>query len=364
MTTLLVNFAYLDPPLNGGVSRIARQVALGLLDGAPASFRIVFVVRMRFLPRFREWLDYRRNPAIVPYSSRFPSDLMLRLIRPAVIVSPLFGMEPFVRSGLSPHVVSLPDTLSLDHPELFGADEVQRRRQLYLLSSSARQIITLSQFARARILRHLPVSPERVQVIELGADGLPPSIPMQNIPRPFIFYPANTWPHKNHELLFQTMSFIWKERPDVTLVLSGGRPPNVDLSTLVRHYALQHQVLDLGYISDGLVAALYQQAEAMLFTSQYEGFGMPVLEAMHSGCPVICAPVTSIPEIAGEAALYVNDPNPEAWANAFLKQLPNQKATLIQRGYQQAAKFTWRQTRQKWVETILNSAGSVSEREL
>jgi glycosyltransferase involved in cell wall biosynthesis len=361
MPTCLINFAYLDPPINGGVSRIAREAALALLDEAPPSFHIVFAVKLRFIPRFTRWLGAGRNVAIIPYSLHIPADFFLRLIHPDVIISPLFGMEPFIKSGAVPHVVSIPDTLSLDHPELFSDAEAQLRQRPYQFLSSARQIITLSQFARQQILHHLPVSTEQVRIIEPGADGLPPSVPMPDIPKPYVFYPANTWPHKNHELLLQTMLFIWKERPELTLVLSGGRPPNVDLTALLRRYAPGGKVVDLGYVSDGQIAALYQQSEAMVFTSQYEGFGMPVLEAMHAGCPVICAPVTSLPEIAGDAALYVSSTDPEAWADAFLSQLPSQRTALIRRGYQQAAKFTWKQTRHKWVEAVLNAVDAPLE---
>lgn len=357
MPTCLVNFAYLDPPINGGVSRLAREVARALLGEAPASFRVVFAVKLRFIPQFRDWLGVRRNVAIIPYSVHIPAHFILRLARPDVIVSPLFGIEPFTRSASDSHVVSIPDTLSLDHPELFRDTEAQIRQLPYQRASSARYIITLSGYARSQILRHLPVSIEQVRIIEPGADGLPPPTSLFDVPQPYVFYPANTWLHKRHELLLQAMSLIWKARPELTLVLSGGRPPNVDLTALFRKYAPEGRVVDLGYVSEGQISALYQQAEAMLFTSQYEGFGIPVLEAMHAGCPVICAPVTSLPEVAGDAALYVASSDPEAWADTFLNQMPSQREHLIQRGYQQAGKFTWRQTRHKWIEAVLEVIG-------
>jgi glycosyltransferase involved in cell wall biosynthesis len=361
MPTCLVNFAYLDPPVNGGVSRLAREVSLGLLNETPPSLRVVFAVKLRFIPQFKSWLGIRQNIFIAPYSLHVPVKVLLRLTRPDVIVSPLFGIEPFIKSGTAAHVVSIPDTLSLDHPELFSEVEAQVRQQPYLRASSAKQIITLSQYAGRQVLRHLPVSTEKVQIIELGSDGLPPPASTPQVPEPYIFYPANTWAHKRHELLFQAMSLIWKERPDLKLVLCGGRPPNVDLTKLIQQYAPTGAAIDLGYVSETQLVALYQSAEAMLFTSQYEGFGMPVLEAMHAGCPVICAPVTSLPEVAGDAALYVTSDVPEAWANAFLNQLPTERGHLIQRGYQQASKFTWRQTRHKWVEVVLSVVGALSE---
>jgi glycosyltransferase involved in cell wall biosynthesis len=357
MTVCLVNFAHLDPPFNGGVSRLAREVALGLLNQTPPSIRITFVVKMRFANRFKRWLGIQRNIILIPYSRHLPSRFVLQLVRPGLIVSPLFGVEPFVQVGSTSHIVSIPDTLPLDHPELFSAAEAQARQQSYQYIASAARTITLSKYSRDQLLRHLPLNPEQVQIVELGADGLPPPSPKSLINAPYIFYPANTWIHKRHELLLQTMALIWQVRPELKLVLSGGRPPNVNLNHLLSRYAPEEAVIDLGYVSEEKIATLYHHAEALMFTSQYEGFGMPVLEAMHAGCPVLCAPVTSLPEVAGDGALYVPSNTPEAWAKAFLEQLPEQRTHLIQRSQRQAAKFTWKQTRRKWVEAVLSVAG-------
>lgn len=358
MPTVLVNFAHLDPPNNGGISRLAREVARALL--AEASLRLVFVVRLRFLPQFKNWLGIGRNPAVIPYTHHIPTSLILRLVRPAVIVSPLFGTEPFTHFGAARHIISIPDTLALDHPDLFSRAEAQSRREIYQRALAADRIITLSQYARSQLLQYFPVSADRIQVIELGGDGLPSPTPLPLISPPYVFYPANTWLHKRHNLLLQVMALIWKTRPEIKLVLSGGRPPNVDLAGLIAQYAPAESVLDLGYITEPQVSTLYRHAEALLFTSQYEGFGMPVLEAMQAGCPVICAPVTAIPEVAGDAPLYVQSDSPEVWASAFLNQLPTQREILIQRSYQQAARFTWAQTRRNWVEAVLSAISSAS----
>src|SRR6185369_10452375 len=92
--------------------------------------------------------------------------------------------------------------------------------------------------------------------------------------------------------------------------------------------------------------------EALLFVSQYEGFGMPLLEAMQQGCPVICAPLAAIPEVVGEAGLYVNSENVDEWVDAILTQLPQRRESLIAAGRERAAQFTWAKTREGWQKAL------------
>jgi glycosyltransferase involved in cell wall biosynthesis len=353
MTVCLINLVNLDPPINGGMSRVAREVTRALLEETPSTFHASVVVGARFFPKFKRWLSVQHRFSAIPYSRYVPAQLILQWIRPDVIVSPLFGVEPFTWVGSIPHIVSIPDTLIFDHPELFDANENRLRRESYQRAVSATRIVTLSEYARQQLSFHLRLAPDQTRVIRLGADGLPSS-KTQPIPPPYAYYPANTWQHKRHDLLLQTMALIWQKRSDVKLVFSGGRPPNLDLDALIARYAPMGKVIDLGHVSEMEIAGLYTHAEALLFTSQYEGFGIPILEAMRAGCPVLCAPVTAIPEVAGDAALYVDSEQPEVWADAFLNQLPQQRNDLIVRGYQQATKFTWAETRRRWVELVLS----------
>lgn len=355
MSTILVNFAHLDPPNNGGVSRLAREVGRALVEDLSPKHRVVFVVRSRFMPKFRDWLGSNQYAWVIPYNHYIPTRWLLHLLRPNVVVSPLFGVEPFIDTGSIPHVVSIPDTLALDHPELFTTAELEFRRQVYEHARSAARIITLSAFSRTKLIQRLPVPEQRVKTIPLGADGLADTTGPHIVDEPYVFYPANTWHHKRHEFLLQIMALIWQAQPGLKLILSGGRPPGIDLDAIISHYAPRDAVIDLGFIPDEQVATFYRHSEALLFTSAYEGFGMPILEAMRAGCPVICSPVSAIPEVAGDAALYVTDDTPEAWASAFLDRLPRERQLLIEQGRRQAAQFTWTQTRHQWVRVILET---------
>lgn len=371
MQTCLVNLADLDPPINGGAARVARAVCQMLLDYARVNpqLRIVFVVNWTFAARFQTWVG-DPTARVFPYIVRDTKQgitPLLKALRPDFLISPLFGMQPFhdipEYTGI-PHVVAVPDALALDLPALFTRTQLEGRRRIYAALARATVIVTLTRYARGRLLDHLSIAPERVTVAYLGAD-VPSSTAagtqheesrLETIPvQPYVFYPANTWVHKRHELLLQIMKIAWQHRPELRLVLTGGRTGS-EIGDWVMHYSCpQDKVLDLGYVDDEQLKALYQHAEAMIFTSAHEGFGMPLVEAMLNRCPVICAPLTAIPEVAGDAALYVDSDQPDDWARAFLDQLPPQRDLLIEKGLARARQFTWERAKQTWANILMDA---------
>jgi len=347
----VVNLVHLDPPNNGGMSRVAKEVSQMLLRYSTASqrFQLVFVVAKNFADQFPVWLE--SSAIVFPYDPQRPPSPLLRALTPDILVSPLFGVDPFHLipefKGI-PHITAVPDALAIDRVDLFTSNNLKKRQKSYALLKEADLIVTLTEFARAKLLTHLRLPSERIVHVWLGADAMPKTAVPDNwidrIPRPFVYYPANTWLHKRHELLFKIMHEVWKQKPEMNLVLTGARniSIDVDLNALMERYsAPPDRVHDLQFVSDSVVQALYTKAEALLFVSEYEGFGMPIVEAMLHGCPVICAPLASIPEVAGDAALYVDSTEPDAWAAALLSQLPSQRASLIERGYERAKLFTW-----------------------
>lgn len=361
MTTCLVNLAYLDPAHIGGVGRIAREVSRLLASCTDVNTtRVVFVVGWRFAGAFATWLG--ESAVVVPYLTRYDFALTVRVLKPDVVVSPLFGLEPF-QTVSALHVAGMPDALVLDHPELFSAADFAYRQQVYANLSRAFRVVTLSEHARGRLLRHAALRPEQVVVAALGADPqieISPSA-LADMPDHYLLYPANFWPHKRHDLLFRIMNRVWEQQPDLHLVLTGGRTEadQLGLNELIaRHGCPPERIHDLGYVSDARLKALYRGAEGLLFTSQYEGFGMPLLEAMQQECPVICAPEAAMPEIVGEAGIYVGGEDVDVWATAVLKTLPEQRDRLITLGIQQASKYTWAQTRSRW-SAILAEAGVI-----
>lgn len=378
MQTCLVNLAFIDPPSNGGTSRIAHEVSSMLLDFArhDTQLSIVFAVRPSFCDNFDEWLGKLDSAAphqIAPCGIT-PEDAQLLVDKysPEFIVGPLFGCEPFqfVRSNAC-HIAMMPDTLSLDRPELFPLEESERRRALYDYLKSTQVLVTISEYSSKRLQHHLGLPPERLAVIPLGSDPVAfdteDELSLAPVPHPFVFYPANIWPHKRHEFLFKVMKEIWKTRPELNLVLSGGR--NLGFGAEVAEFIERHEcpperVIDLGYVTDRVLRSLYRDAEAMLFVSEHEGFGMPLVEAMKNGCPVICAPITSIPEVAGEAAFYIDSECPEVWAACFLNEFPRERKSLKQKGRARSALFTWERARDAWADVLRRAGLDLRKRQL
>ncbi|MBA3873796.1 MAG: glycosyltransferase family 4 protein, partial [Anaerolineae bacterium] len=294
-----------------------------------------------------------------------------------------FGLEPFTNAKAK-QIAGMPDALALDHPELFSAVDLAYRQQVYGQLKQAARVVTLSEHARERLLHHTELRLEQIAVVPLGAEPqkqlsvntnaneppepLPQPSPVNEggsqteyllnyhpLPARYVFYPANFWPHKRHDLLFRIMSRLWQEQPDSHLVMTGGRSEadRRGLQVLATRYGCPpERIHDLGYVDDAQLTLIYRKAEALVFVSQYEGFGMPLLEAMQQGCPVICAPLAAIPEVVGEAGIIVNSEDAEDWVKAILTVLPEQRDKLIAAGRERAAQFTWAKTRDGWREVI------------
>lgn len=368
MSVCIINLIDLDPASNGGLSRVAREFSRAVFDLSvehPTLYP-VFAVQAAFAPQFAHWLQ--RPAVVVPVNPENPRRPLLQGMNPDILISPLIGIEPFDQieafAGVR-HIAVMPDTLALDLPQTFNENTLAQRHKSYELLKQAFHVITLTEFARQQILHRLHLPAEAVTAIPLGADPVQDDGAASeafNLPKPYLFYPANTWRHKRHDLAFEVLRQVLRQRPDFHLVLTGGRVANfgVDLEKLAASHQLPpDRVIDLGYVRDAELPVLYQNAEALLFTSCYEGFGMPVVEAMRLGCPVICAPITAIPEVAGDAALYVDSESPQDWAHAILHDLPTQREALIEQGKQRAAQFTWQETRTRYRELLLEAAPDV-----
>jgi glycosyltransferase involved in cell wall biosynthesis len=230
-----------------------------------------------------------------------------------------------------PTVVTLHDLQHELQPEFFSRAERAWRRLAYRPSlRRARLVIVPSEHVRATALERLGLEAGRVRVIPHGVDHQR-FRPSPGPREPFLLYPANRWPHKNHPLLFEAFAQVRRERPDLRLVLTGAGaerhpvPPGVEAR---------------GYVTLDELAKLYSAASALVFPSLYEGFGQPPLEAMACGCPVALSSAGALPEICGDAARVFDPTSAEAIAEAVLDVLANAELYSA-RGFELAARFTW-----------------------
>ena len=232
----------------------------------------------------------------------------------------------------TPYVQTLLDVQHLDLPELFSAPERGYRRLMYdRPARRAAAVITISEFARRRAIEHLRLDPAKVHVAHLGVD--PSEHGFVSGPRDeFILYPARPWPHKNHRRLVTAVELLRRRRPSVRLVLTGGGLEDLG--------AMPEWVERRGLVQQQELAELYQRASCLVFPSLYEGFGLPPLEAMASGCPVAAASSGSLPEICGDAAIYFDPTDPQAIAEGIERALEG-RSFLVERGLARVQRFSW-----------------------
>ncbi|OJX66507.1 MAG: hypothetical protein BGO94_06470 [Micrococcales bacterium 72-143] len=239
-------------------------------------------------------------------------------------------------SGSQAFVQTLLDVQHLDLPHLFSRAELAFRRRYY--EGAARRadvVITISEFARTRMIELLGIPGDRIRVAHLGVDA-DDYTPYSGSRQDFVLYPARGWKHKNHDRLVEAMRIVRQEHPDMRLVLTGG-----GLETLGE---LPEWVDVRGLVSGAELRELYRSAAVLAFPSLYEGFGLPPLEAMASGCPVAATDAGSVPEVCGDAAVLFDATDPGAIADGILDAL-RRAGELSARGLEQVRLFTWERCR-------------------
>jgi glycosyltransferase involved in cell wall biosynthesis len=267
---------------------------------------------------------------------------------------PMSNLDP--RHLPIPTVVTIADTQQEYYPEFFTRAELQARALMYGPScQEATAVIAVSDFSRRCVIEKYGLLPEKVHcVYEAGVEsvGDPAKWPTveevrrkHQLPVSYAFFPANMWPHKNHALLLLALSRL-RQLSGMTpsLVFTGDDMGQWEqFEALARHFDLQAQVRHLGYVAADDLPGLYRGAAMLLFPSLFEGFGIPLVEAMALGCPIAAANATSIPEVVGDAALLFDPRQPDSIATACARLLTDEdlRQTLIGRGRERAARFSW-----------------------
>jgi glycosyltransferase involved in cell wall biosynthesis len=230
--------------------------------------------------------------------------------------------------GRAPAATTILDLQHEEHPEFFSRSQLLYRRRFYRRPIEQSWIvITISEHARRTILEHHDLEPERVRTIHLAVDH-GTFRPDGRAREAFLLYPANAWPHKNHARLFEALALVRRDRPRLRLVLTGAGHEKL---------TLPEGVESRGRVPLAELVALYRGAAAVVYPSLYEGFGMPCLEAMACGCPVAASNVASLPEVCGDAAVFLDPTSVASIADAIRRVLDDPPPG----GIEQAARFTW-----------------------
>ncbi|MBQ7251827.1 MAG: glycosyltransferase family 4 protein [Kiritimatiellae bacterium] len=306
----------------------------------------------------------------VPFPGRVAQALWKRLrFPPFELFAPASDLVHFPAFALPPLASRRSRVVATVHDVSFlRLPETTEPKNLAFLSAVIRPsvaradlILTDSEFSRTEIAETLSVPPDKIRAIPLGLSGdisldgavLPPP-PVEG---PYLLFVGNLEPRKNLPLLIRAFDAV--DTPDLSLVLAGGRGwKNEAIFEAMRNAKKANKIRYLQYVTDEVLRSLYAHAAAFVFPSLYEGFGLPPLEAAAAGVPVVCARNSSLPEVLGDAALWVEENRLDAWVEAIEGLLSDSalRARLSAAGKRQAARFTWDETARRTVAAYREAA--------
>jgi glycosyltransferase involved in cell wall biosynthesis len=223
------------------------------------------------------------------------------------------------------------------------------RRVIKRVAKKSRQIITASEYVKNDLVNFSRIDPDKVTVIYEAADKImAESKPLAALEgKNFIMYVGRPTPHKNLERLIEAFSTLHANNPHLRLVLAGKVDKNYErIKEMVGQEAFAESIIFTGFVSEGQLRWLYEHTAAYIFPSLSEGFGLPGLEAMIHGAPVVSSNATCLPEIYGQAAHYFNPLDVEDMASKINDVLSDSdlRAHLIKKGHVRAAKYSWSRT--------------------
>ncbi len=262
----------------------------------------------------------------------------------------------------APAIVTVHDLTFMRFPQAFPQNK--RRYLTHITARScrrARVVIADSHATASDLQRLLTIPAEKIHVIHTGVDGRYRLLPQEQVaayrrkkgwPEQFILMVGTLEPRKNHLGLIEAYArYRRMTKTPLPLLIGGGKGWHFDeIFHRVQALGLEEAIRFLGFVPWEDLPWLYNAAALFVYPSRYEGFGLPVAEAMRCGTPVITSNVSSLPEVAGDAALTIAPDEHEALAQAMLRILhtePERQAIMRRKGQKQAARFSWERTAQQ-----------------
>ena len=356
-----LNLLWLVPGVVGGSEEYTTRLVAAMSAAAPPDLELVLFVNASFPRVYPDVVD-AHTTHVAPVSGRH------KAVRVAAettwlgwqarelgidVMHHMGGILPAWRP--TPCILTIHDLQPLVLPEHFAAPK--RMFNGFVVPRSVRaapSIVTLTEHTKRDLVARLAVDPDRVVVVPpgfgrgdarvVGTDGAVVRAVYGLRDRPFFFLPAITYPHKNHLMLLHAFAELHREHPEALLVFTSGEAQMDDAITeTIGQLGLVEHVRRLGRIPERDIVALYQEATALTFPSTYEGFGLPVLEAMSCRCPVLASDATALPETAGGAAVLLPPSDPAAWAHAMRRILtePAWADELAAAGLARITAFDW-----------------------
>jgi glycosyltransferase involved in cell wall biosynthesis len=282
----------------------------------------------------------------------------------------LFSPDGFcsLRTKL-PQVLAIHDLAFLNYPE--GINRLTLEYYKYYTPkfiNKAQQIITVSEFSREDIVRHYPKAANKISVVYNAADeNFRPATYQEKEKtresftdgKEFFLYVGSIHPRKNLVTLLKGFSWFKKRhQSNMKLVLAGRMAWKNDLFLAqLNTYKYRDDIVLTGYLEDDVLRAIIAAAYALVYPSHWEGFGLPLLEAMKSAVPLITSQTSALPEIAGNAAYYADPDNAETWGRGMglLFKDESYRNELIQHGIDRASFFSWEKSAQSLHDVMVKA---------
>ena len=357
------NLLWLRPGVVGGSEEYATRQLLALAQHASADVEVTAFVLQPFVNAYPELaesvrcipmrLDGRNKPRRVVAESTW---LAARTRKGFDVVHHVGGRVPSIAPA--PRVLTIHDLQPLEEPENFSA--VKRHflaRSLPRSAARARIVITPSEHVRARVIERFGLDPAGVRAIAapvtipevaLAQEAAAPSVlddalrALLDRDAPFFLYPAITYLHKNHLVVLEAFALVRRAHPQVRLVLTqGAGGAEQAVAARIAQPDLAGSVLRPGRVERAVLDLLLTRATALVFPSRFEGFGLPVIEALAAKCPVISSSATALSEVVGDAGVLVDPDDIDAWAAAMSAALsdPAYRTARAERGLAVARRY-------------------------
>ncbi len=343
-------------PQPSGLARYTFNLLRGLARFGQGHRYTVLTNHPELLPELHDRADFELvNPRvhIIDPREQILIPALVARIKPQVFHSTSMVAPRFLPREVK-RILTLHDTIPLSCPDGFRLDQRAAWKLYYALSigpvaHASDRILTVSNCSKRDITRQLGIPSDRIAVVynwleeNFGpvSDAKVEDVRRKyHLPERFVFALGSHYRYKNPDGLIRAFAAIAPRHPGVKLVLKIGRPKRLD--ALVRALGLEESVQYQGFVPDDELPALYRAATLFAFPSFYEGFGLPPLEAMLCGTPVIASHSSSIPEVTGSAALTFDPADIGAIAQQLDRVLsdPQKQESMRQAGYAQAARFS------------------------
>jgi glycosyltransferase involved in cell wall biosynthesis len=306
-----------------------------------------------------------------PYSISEQFTIPARLLRHSVDLfhAPHYVLPPFVPG---PAIVTIHDCIHLMFPQYLPnrLAYAYAKASLWAAAHRAARVLTVSETSKTDIVRYCGIAADRVTVIynaiderflrEPSGQEISDTRERYQLDGPFVLYVGNIKPHKNLERLIEAFHLVRREGFErLKLLIIGDQISKFPrLRRAVDRYKLHKHVRFLGFVPNDTLASLYRLATVFAFPSLYEGFGLPPLEAMASGTPVVASNTSSLPEVLGDAAVLVDPYSTAAIAGGLTRVLGDAdlRARLREMGLARARMFSWEDSVRK-VKAVYDAVG-------